>query len=627
MNGSTSSLFAYTPKGGNDTKSHLPDPYVMYSTVQMPRSISDILKLCEHIWLTSGQYKMAMQRIGRYFLTKVVFDDVSDTEKKKYDEFFNGTLNIMSVLAELVDDFMCYGNSFASLYMPFNRIVICDKCNLLRNIAKIPDDKIKFDMKAMKFDIECPRCEEKTHHTHKDTRSNDEDRINIIRWNIHEMQMMHDFMSGKTDYIWNVSADLKKNIKDGNVFWLKTTPFEVIEAIAKDGVFRFNDDVVFHMKEPTISGVQNRGWGIPRMLAAYKDIWYIQMLKRYNEALALDYIVPFRLLTPSKATAADPLMQYDMSNWSSKMQEMLVQHRRDPAGWHTAPFPVTYQTLGGEGQQMSPHMLLKQGTADMNDSLGVPVEMYQGTMSLQAAPTAIRLFESTWPHVQAQLNGFLNWLIKNVSQTFGWEEAKAKLQTPTYADNLERKQMIFQLQSAQQISKQTAFASLGIDPEEEQRRIIEENRFQQETQREFEEEEAKKQEMQETMAQMSAPPPQQQMGGAPVDPNTGMPMDPAMAQGGGGGMVQPMGGMPGMTMPGQGSMATTPQELMQQAEEVANQLMAMPETARKSELINLKRSNPVLHAQVKQIMTDMTQQAASQGVSQMRQQAQQGGGM
>jgi len=316
-----------------------------------------------------------------------------------------------------------------------------------------------------------------------------------------------------------------------------------------------------------------------------------------------------------------------MSNWSSKMQEMLVQHRRDPAGWHTAPFPVTYQTLGGEGQQMSPHMLLKQGTADMNDSLGVPVEMYQGTMSLQAAPTAIRLFESTWPHVQAQLNGFLNWLIKNVSQTFGWEEAKAKLQTPTYADNLERKQMIFQLQSAQQISKQTAFASLGIDPEEEQRRIIEENRFQQETQREFEEEEAKKQEMQETMAQMSAPPPQQQMGGAPVDPNTGMPMDPAMAQGGGGGMVQPMGGMPGMTMPGQGSMATTPQELMQQAEEVANQLMAMPETARKSELINLKRSNPVLHAQVKQIMTDMTQQAASQGVSQMRQQAQQGGGM
>ena len=69
-----------------------------------------------------------------------------------------------------------------------------------------------------------------------------------------------------------------------------------------------------------------------------------------------------------------------------------------------------------------------------------------------------------------------------------------------------------------------------------------------------------------------------------------------------------------------------PEELMQQAEELAQQLMSMPETARKSELINLKNTNPILHAQVKQIMTDMTQQASSAGVSQMRQEMQQSGG-
>jgi len=596
----------------------------------MPESISDVMKLCEYIWLTSGQYKMAMQRVSRYFLTKVVFDGVSDTEKKKYDEFFNGTLNIMSLLSEVADDLQCYGNSFTSLYMPFNRILICEKCSLTRSISKIPDDKISFDLKKLKFNVECPRCKSKQEHAHKDLRSNDEARINVIRWNVHEMQLLHDFLSGTTDYVWSVSHDLKKVIKEGKVFWLKTTPFEVIEAVAGKGVFKFNPDVVYHMKEPVICGVRNRGWGIPRMLSVYKDIWYVQMLKRYNEALALDYIVPFRLITPAKATAADPLMQYDLANWSGQIEDMLVKHRRDPTGWNTMPFPVNYQVLSGEGVKLSPFQLIKQGTADMNDALGVPIEMYQGSMTLQAAPTAIRLFESTWPHIQSSLNGFLTWLIKGVSQAFGWEEAKAKLQTPTYADNLERKQMIFQLASANQISKQTAYASIGIDPEEEQRRMLEETSFQQSTQQDFEEQEAKKQEMQETMTQMSAPP-QQQVGmmgpnQMPIDPATGQPapmpaMDPAA---GGGGMVQPLGGLPGMTMPGDTNQATTPQAIMQQAEEIAQQLMAMPETARKSELINLKHSNPMLHAQVKQIMTDMEQQAASQGVASMRQQAQQG---
>ncbi len=76
-----------------------------------------------------------------------------------------------------------------------------------------------------------------------------------------------------------------------------------------------------------------------------------------------------------------------------------------------------------------------------------------------------------------------------------------------------------------------------------------------------------------------------------------------------------------MTMPGQGG-PVTPGEVMAQADDMANQLMAMPETARKSQLIQLKRSNPMLHAVVKQKMENMVQQGASQGVQMMRQQMQ-----
>jgi len=275
------------------------------------------------------------------------------------------------------------------------------------------------------------------------------------------------------------------------------------------------------------------------------------------------------------------------------------------------PFPVNYQALSGEGTKMSPAPLIKQGNADLMNNLGVPVELFQGTMDLQAAPTALRLFQATWPQLVSNLDGWLQWFTDKIAETFGWEPVNVHLQPVTYADDLDRKDMLLQLAASQQISKQTAFSSIGIDPMEEQRRMLEESRIQMETQQEFEQDEMKKQELQ----QLSELPPSQ--------PNAMEGMvggDPAMA--GQQGVVQPMGGMPGMTMPGAGGGPTTPGAVMAQADELSQQLMSMPETMRRSQLIQLKQSNPMLHAVVRQKMDSMSQQAATMGVSQMRQEMQ-----
>lgn len=619
MNANAQQLFSYAgSKNSKNKSSTMPDPYVLYSTSQMPTNISDVLRLCEFIWLTSGQYKMAMQRVVRYFLTKVTFDGVSDKEKTRYEEFFNDELKIMTLLAELGDDFSAYGNSFSSVYMPFNRILYCSQCSFSRLIDNIPDSDIGLDTKKKSFTAMCPRCKKKTNHKHNDKRTTDESRIRLIRWNPHEIELMHNFVTGETAYIWKISSDIATNVKAGKPYWLRHTPWEVIEAVIDGANFQFNDSVVYHMKEPVIAGVNNRGWGIPRMLAAYKNIYYLQILHRYNEALALDWIVPFRLITPAKQTSADPLLQFDMNQWSSRFDEMLMQHRKDPSGWHTMPFPVQYQTLSGEGQQLSPWQLIKQGGADMMNALGVPVELFQGSLQVQAAPLAARMFESQWPHLVAELNGVVQWLADKASELFGWSPVTAKLQPPTLADDLERKTMLVQMASAGQISKETGYAPLNIDWFDEIRRQMEENRAQQELQQELEDQQAKKQELQETMTG----PPQGPAGmGAPGMIPMGPGQQPMPAGGPAAGMpaATPAGGMPGMMTPGP-NQAITPQELMQQAQALAEQFMSMPETIRRSQLINLKKNNPLLHAQVSQLMENMTQDAATQGVAMMRQQ-------
>jgi hypothetical protein len=57
----------------------------------------------------------------------------------------------------------------------------------------------------------------------------------------------------------------------------------------------------------------------------------------------------------------------------------------------------------------------------------------------------------------------------------------------------------------------------------------------------------------------------------------------------------------------------TPEELQQQAQLIANQLLSMPESLKDSELIKLKRSDSTMHALVTSIIDDIRQQARSQG--------------
>jgi len=82
--------------------------------------------------------------------------------------------------------------------------------------------------------------------------------------------------------------------------------------------------------------------------------------------------------------------------------------------------------------------------------------------------------------------------------------------------------------------------------------------------------------------------------------------------GGGGGMMPPSGapGTPG---------ASTLDELDVQAEQMAQRILTMDSTARRSELVNLKHSNETLHALVTQKLKELEQQAGQTGINMTRQ--------
>jgi hypothetical protein len=609
---------------GVQADERFPDPFCDVASLSMPESIQTALRWTEYIMNANGPYRQAIDRVVSYFITDVEIQDVAENktgreEKDKYQTFLADTLGIKNVLHSVGMDYMTYGNSFTSLLVPFRRYLFCPKCGLEMPLDRVMNsEQCAFSWQNFQFHATCPNCKYVGPWKHVDRRSGDTHHITVKRWSPHEIDILWDPYTGECSYVWKIPEDYRTLIKQGHLHHLERASWEVVQAIKNGQNLMFDKGVIFHLKEDPLAGMRNRGWGISRILANFREAWYYQILKRYNEAVALDYVIPFRVITPmprgGDAQSSDPVHTINLSSFTSRVNAMIRARRSDPARWNILPFPVQYQALGGDASQLAPRDLLDQGLETLLKCIGMPVELFNGTLTLQAAPAALRLFEANWSHLPHNMNLFLNELVSSISRVMSWEPVNAKLMRVTHADDLNRQMAKLQLMQGQQISKSTGLSSVGLDYRDEIKQMLEEEKIY------AEEQERMQAEMQQAqqMKDMSQSPDMMAGVGDAGAGATGMPAD-----GGGAPAQAPAGGLPGqapspvdqflMQRQNSPSVPRTPDELQQQAQLMANQLLSMPESVKDSELIKLKRSDATMHALVTSIIDDIRQQARSQG--------------
>ena len=583
-----------------------PNPFFDIASEYMPTDQHEVWEWAEWLWCSNGMYKAAAQRVVRYFMTEVVLEGESDEERKDLKEVLEDKLKILTTLATIGDDFMVYGNVFVSMVFPFDRFLICEHCH-----TEYKDDIIdtkfgyKYESKTASFTGHCPKCNKTVTFRPDDRRTLDKSRIRVKRWRPQDITLRVHPYTDDTEIYWNIPTKYVKEIEEGLHFHVTNTPLSVLKCIAtytgknKRPLYKFNDEGVYHFKDSVLAGTRVPGWAIPPVLPNFKLAYYMQILRRYDEAIALDYIVPFRVLFPDtggKMGAGDAIMQQNFGDMRSRMQAMVANRRKDPTAVQIAPGPIGYQMVGGEAKALSPKDNMLQAQEELLNSLGYPAELFRGTMTLQAAPVALRLFEQTWSNFIAGTNGLLGWIVKRTTNYYNWGDIQANLRSVTLADDLERKALLLQGAAGMDISKGTAYKPLAIDYKQEQERIIEEQQAIQALQ-------MKAQADQEAQAQAL----QGQM--------------EAEQDGGGQGNAGQQGGPEG---------AGTPGDLMAQAEEIANDILFnTPQEMQAGKYKELKASNPELHALVKQKVTEIRQQAGSQGgaqvMQQQRDQARQGG--
>jgi hypothetical protein len=601
------SQFAANVKfGGANGQTPFEDPFLMDSAQYMPRSMDNVWDYCFFLFHMNGSFRQAVRRVVSYFLTDIEFTGENtgdDKEQRKFKEILLDQINIFGVLFKAGMEYGCYGNSFLRRYFPFERVIIDKRSGHTKEYSLGMLEQlgpIKYDYKRMLYEVADPTDSPKNNASRKrvalpfrDKPSKDVTKMCVDNLDIRDIILVPSLMGQETRIIYRFSQDFLFKVHNGDPFHVNSVPIEFLEAISKNEDFLFHPGQVFHLKAPTINGLRNNAWGIPETLANYRTIHHLQVLRRIDEAVGLDYLLPFRVFTPEPSAAASGAL-YDslFSTFKSEMTELIARRRANPTAIHAAPFPIALQELGAGGKNLVSADLVKMHTANLMEEFNIPQEMYSGVMQLQNIPTAIRLFEKSWGFMYWNFNQILKWVANGVQDVRREHRFTLQLEKSAMADDLEERGAYMQLAASGEISRARAYKTFNIeDPLEEKRKRLKEDleieKAKSKLQSEFE---------QEMQVGNIGQAPAQQGGGAPAP-----------------------GDMGGYGNPPAGA-NVTPLDVVAQADQIAQQLLQIPDNGTRSkELQKLRATRPDLHAMVKQKMEEYRAQGASQGRKQVGQ--------
>lgn len=645
----------FVPRGDKPQYVH---PYEDLASAAMPTSIQSALRWAQFIVTTTGPYRAALRRIIAYCITDPEIkerpgsgSEIGKEVRENYEKVFSDDcLQIKNETLAVGQDLLTYGNAFVSVFTEFTRYLSCtghrsdgSACGAQIPLQHMLDNKgmYRFSFPNMEFEATCPQCGCRGKWKVYDLPSKSMSKIYVRRWSPLEIELLYDPFSKESTVVWNIPSDYASEVRRGLDHIIASVPMEVLDAIRNNGKLKFNKEAILHLRTASLSGLKLRGWGLPGTIADFRQAWMFQTCNRHTETTAMEALSPMRILSPAEVVnGGDPVHgTASAAQFKNMMSQAVNTKRRDPSAWFVSPIPIQYQALGGDASQFIPRELLDFSLDTLLTSAGVPVEMYKGTMTMQSAPVALRLFTSYWQSIVTDCNRFLKFAAQRVSDILGWEPVEVSYAKITQADDINRQVQALQLMGMGAVSQTTALASVGIDKQEEVRRITEEQRDEAEQQDRMQKEMETTKQLDEmvgggTLNILSR---QQQMqqqfmqpGGGGV-PGMGMP---------GQNMPVPGGTMAGATVPGangQGMSSLLPgadpisqmiaqsgiqptdsiQDIYTKAETLAQQFLLGNTN---SNLRKLKKQDPNLHMFVNGIINDIRSNADSQGGDMVMQQ-------
>lgn len=429
--------------GGSRGGGSHPNPMFDFITGFAPRKLKDLFRWVEYLYYNSAHIFAALKKFAEYPITEVTIKSNDESLTQNWDRVLKKSIKIKNVGIASGLDLQLYGNSFTSVYHPFNRFLVCSSCKSRTGIRKV---KYKFNLKALTFNYHCPSCHKATNGKIIDEKSADESRIHVIRWDPKLIDINHNPITGESVYYYTIPQELKHKVEKGDAHIINTMPIEFLKAIKDNKVFEFADGQIYHMKIDPPAGISSQ-WGFPPLTTTIKLFFYTAVLRKANEAIAFEHIVPFRVLHPAPISgAADPAQMVNLMKWRQELTSNIKRWRRDPLHIMFAPAALGVTMMGGQGRSLLTLGEIKEAEEEIIAAMGIPKEFLYGGLSFSGSSITLRMLENQLETYSAHLNEQLNWIIKQSSKILGWKIAEAEYLPFKLIDDTVQKQMEMSLQ-------------------------------------------------------------------------------------------------------------------------------------------------------------------------------------
>jgi hypothetical protein len=445
-----------------------PSPFFDIGHTYLPPTMKALMRWCRYYYLVNPLINTVIHKMSEYPITEIVIDEKNAAIKEKWERILGTHLRYRAFQIEVGLDYYTYGMCIVTIHFPFDKYLVCRNCKY--------EDKAKnlfYRWRNLEYIIVCDKCHQEGPAIIKDAQVQDVRRIKLQRWNPEYVNVDTGFAGSDPTYTFELPLQVKNDILLGKKNVLDTIPDIFIEAIRRGKFIKFSPENVFVFKRPIISQ-KDEGWGMPLIMPVLKDVFYLQILRKAQEMIAQEHIVPLRILFPQAGgNTSDPYSTISLEQWKGKIENEIAKWKYDQNYIPILPLPVGNQTFGGDGKALGLYQEMEIWNQHIVAGMGVPQEFIFGGLQYSGSNVSMRMLENMFIGYRNDHENMLNeFTIKRISHFMGWPAVRAHMRRFKMADDLQRTAFFFQLNQAQKISDRTMLLEADFDPvvEEEQKK-------------------------------------------------------------------------------------------------------------------------------------------------------------
>jgi len=463
-----------------------PSPFFDIAQTYMPPTVKELFKWCKFYYYTHPIINPTIFKMAEYPITELIYqekesqfkegvdkDEPDEETTKRYKKIFEQILDIKTFLINVGLNFFTFGNAFVSINYPFTRFVKCNSCGHEQELKATTN--WRYD--NFSFNITCNKCKMSGQATARDQYIRNEDMLTLRMWNPENVNIKYNDLTGASKYTYNIPNKTKKSIRGGDKDIVQGTPLEFLEAIKQDQNLEFNKDNFFHMKRHTLAE-EDEAWGKPLILAAMRDAFYLQILRKANEAISLQYIVPLTVLFPQPHGSIDPYRHLNLGKWRDRIEQEIASWRDDPNYIPIMPIPIGNQQIFGNAKALMVTPEIRAISEQIVTGMGVPTEFVFGGLSYSGSSVSLRIVENHLLRYREGMLRLLRFIVDKVQRYLKLKEINVKFRDFKMADDIQQQQLVANLMQAGQVPQVDGLQQLAMDfSSDAEDKLIKENDF------------------------------------------------------------------------------------------------------------------------------------------------------